>query len=55
MSFRARAYLYNTLSHRLTELEDSKKLNKWVNKIIMNPTKLPKPLPKKTENKRKPQ
>ena len=44
-SFRNCAYNFNTLPHRLTDIEDPKRYKKWLKIFIRNPTKLPNPLP----------
>ena len=40
-SFRNRAYVINTLPHRLTEIQDSKKFSKWTKIYLNNPSNLP--------------
>ena len=47
-SLRNRAYEFNTLPHRLTQLKDKHTFKKWLKKFIMDPTSLPNPIPQKT-------
>ena len=53
-SFRNRAYVLNTLPHRLTAIEDSKTFNKWTRVYLKNPSKLPIIIPKTSVTKPRP-
>ena len=53
-SFKSRAYYFNTLPHRLTEIEESKCFNRWLKVHLKDPSNLPKIIPTKEEPKRAP-
>ena len=46
-SFRNRAYLINTLPHRLTSIKEPKSFSKWGKEFLKDSTKIPKVIPKK--------
>ena len=51
LSFRNCSYIFNTLPNRLTSIADPKRFNKWLKIFLMDPTKLPKLIPTKTDPK----
>ena len=53
-TYRNRAYIWNTLPNRLTAIADPKFFNKWVKVHLVNPSKLPKIIPLKQEDKKCP-
>ena len=48
LSFRNRAYILNTIPHRITALQDSKRFNKWVKTFLINPSLVPATIPPAT-------
>ena len=53
-TYRSRAYIFNTLPHRLTTINESKRFNKWVKIHTMTPNKLPNPIPQPDPKRNKP-
>ena len=49
-SYRNRAYDFNTLPHRLTQITDKTQFKKWLKIFITNPTSLPNPIPPKSKS-----
>ena len=47
-TFRSRAYFFNTLPNRITEIEDHKTFTKWVKVFLSTPNKVPNIIPKRT-------
>ena len=45
LSFRNRAYILNTLPHRITSLSDPRRFNKWVKTYLRNPSLVPTIIP----------